>query len=114
MSTVAEEQKADLGDIDQVDRIEPHVAEREVECTLMNDTWRLAQIFLHKTSGTQMSPREIRLFEISLNFLMHETKWESGLRPRVQPREFDHVANAGGCAGLYKRALRFDHIHAGT
>ena len=31
MSTVAEQQKGDFGYIDQVDRIEPYVAERQVE-----------------------------------------------------------------------------------
>jgi hypothetical protein len=80
----------------------------------MNDARRLAQIFLHKTGGAQMSPRETRLLEIFLDFFMHETKWERGLRPRIQTRELDHVANACGFAGVYKRALRFDQIHAGT
>ena len=58
MSTVAEEQKAHLGDIDQVDRIELRVAERQIECAILNDTWRLAQIFLHEASWAQLSPRE--------------------------------------------------------
>src|SRR6266849_755210 len=114
MSSVAQEQKADLGYIDHVDRIEPHVAERQVECTLFDDTRRLAQIFLHKTSWAQMGPREARFFDIFLNFLVHKTKRECGITPRVQTREFDHVANSCGLASVYKRALRSDHIHEGS
>src|SRR5580658_1047649 len=110
MSTIAQEQKADLGDIDQVDRIELHVAECEVECALADDTRGLAQIFLHKTRGAQMRPGETGPLEMFLNLLMHETKWECGFRPCVQTRKFDHVAHACRLASVYKNALRFGHI----
>src|ERR1700746_1595964 len=106
MSAVAQEQKADLGDIDQVDRIEFHVAERQIECTVLGDTRRLAQIFLHEARWAQLSPREARLFEIFLNFLVHNAERKCGIGPSVQTREFDHVADAGGLADVYKYGLR--------
>ena len=111
MSTVAEEQKADLAHIDQVDRIEPHVAERQVKCTVVDDARCLAQIFLHESSRAQMRPREAGFFEMFLNFLVHKTKWKCGIGPSVQAREFDHVADACGLGSVNKRVLRFDHIH---
>src|SRR6185437_9315912 len=37
VSTVAEEQKGDLAYVDQVNRVEPHVAKRQVECTVVDD-----------------------------------------------------------------------------
>ena len=111
MSTVAEEQKADLGDIDQVDRIELRVAERQIECTILDDTRRLAQIFLHEAGWAQLSPREADLSRYSSISLCIMTERKCGIGPSVQTREFDHVADACGLAGVYKRGLRFDHIH---
>src|SRR5262245_17641954 len=114
MSTVAQEQKADVGYIDQVDRIEPHVAESQVKCAVFDDTRCLAQIFLHEASWAQMGPCEARFFEMFLNFPVHTTKRECGITPRVQTREFDHMANSCGLASIDERGLRFDHIHKGS
>src|SRR6516165_9305478 len=58
MSTLAEKQEGHPAHIDQVDRVEPYVAERQVECTVIDDARRLAQVFLHESSWAQMRPRE--------------------------------------------------------
>src|SRR5262249_55482045 len=47
------------------------------------------------------------------NVLVHLAKWERGVLPSVQTREFDHVANACRLGSVDKRVLRFDHIHEG-
>jgi hypothetical protein len=61
-----------------------------------------------------MRPREAGFFEMFLNVLVHQAKWERGVSPSVQTREFDHVANACRLGSVDKRVLRFDHIHEGS
>src|SRR5262245_15469185 len=114
MSAVAQERETDLADIDQIDRIESHLAERQVECAFVDYTRRLAQVFMHEAGWTQMRPRQARFLEIFLNFLVHETKRERGVRASVQARELDHMTNARGLARVNERVLSFDHIHAGS
>src|SRR5215469_10955600 len=114
MSTIAEEQKADLAHVDQIDRIEPHVGEGQVKCTVVDDARCLAQIFLHKSSRAQMRPCQAGFFEIFLDCQVHDAKRKCGIRPSVQAREFDNVANACGLGSVDKRVLRFDHIHEGS
>jgi hypothetical protein len=81
MSTVAQEQEADFAHIDEVDRIELHVAERQVECTVFDDARRLRKYSCIKPVGAQMGPREAGFFEIFLDFLVHTTKKEGGTCP---------------------------------
>src|SRR5882762_4924640 len=63
MPAVAQEPKAHLGHIDQVDRIEPHVTESEEKRALMDDARRLAQVLLHEARRPQMRPCEEYLRE---------------------------------------------------
>ena len=114
MPAVAQEQEADLGYIGEVDRIEFHVVEGKEECTLIDDTRRLAQIFLHEPRRAEMCPREAGSFDVLLDFLVHSTKKECGLGPRIQAGELDHVVNSCGLGSVYERALRFDHVHGGS
>ena len=114
MSTIAEEQKADLAHVDQIDRIEPHVGECQVKCTVVDNARCLAQIFLHKSSRAQMGPREAGFFEMFLNCFVHQAEGERCVGPSIQTREFDNVADACGLGSVDKCILRFDHVHEGS
>src|SRR5215467_11463359 len=51
MSTVAQERKANLAHIGQIDGIKPHVAERKIECALVDDARRLRKYSCMKPVG---------------------------------------------------------------
>ena len=59
MSTVAEKQEGHPAHIDQVCRVELYVAERQVECAVIDDARCLSQVFLNESSWAQMRPAAV-------------------------------------------------------
>ena len=112
MPAVAQEPKAHLGHIDQVDRIEPHVTESEEKRALMDDARRLAQVLLHEARRPQMRPCEAGFLEVLLDFPVHAPEDECGLGLRCgQTGELDYVLNARGLGRIHECGLRLDHVH---